>query len=138
METKKRGTSIKSLMQNDNNYVDTQPVAKKRNIKNLVDNINKDLDNYSVNNTLDTESDKETETETKTKTGIGKYISMPYFLKEILMISIIYVLMSQKFLQNFIAGYIQYATSESFIGTFILGLILGLLFIIIRKIENVI
>jgi hypothetical protein len=137
MDNKRRGTPVLSILKSgdqSNNWDETRQPPNKKNIKNLVDNINKDLDNYSVNNTVDTDSEKEIEP----KAGAGRSIYLPYVVKEILLVAVIYLILEQKPVQNFITGYFQYVSSETITGTFLLGLIFGLLFVIIRKIENVI
>jgi hypothetical protein len=112
-----------------------------QNIKNLVRDINKDLDDFVPSRTRDTEdndtTDGEQEEPIKSKKSYKDYI--PNIIKEPILLLAVYLLLSQDFIKRAVANHITYLNpasdgSVSFIGIFIYGVILVVLHTFFKKI----
>ena len=118
---------------------------RKADITHLVSDINKSLDNYSPSN-QDVPVDDGTEEEIeemeadKEKNANGNsYSYLPEWLKDILIILVIYVILSQNTVKTFVGKYINSINpgsdgTVSFLGIVIYGTLLAVLYVIIRKI----
>ena len=132
-------------MQQRNDYTtECSEDNKQSDITHLVSDINKSLDNYSPSNqdippdNLVEDDDNEENDEHNYNTDDKFNFSIPNWLKEFAIILIIYIVLSQKFIQDFIGKYIKYINPRddgtvSFIGIVIYGIILAVLYILIKK-----
>ncbi len=121
-------------------YTSDDDVRDNQNIKNLVQDINKDLDDFVPSRTRDTEdndtTDGEQEEPIKSKKSYKDYI--PNIIKEPILLLTIYLLLSQDFIKRAVANHITYLNpasdgSVSFIGVFIYGIILVVLHTFFKK-----
>lgn len=108
-------------------------------ITNLVSDINRDLENFVPSKLHETEESDGTDTEKETinENSYSKYI--PQIIKEPILLLAIYLLMSQNFVRNLLATYITYLNprddgSIPFLGIFIYGAILVIIYTIFKKI----
>lgn len=109
------------------------------NIKDLVNDINKDLDRFIPSRSRDTDDDDSDDTEKyiQPRKSIRQYI--PVFAKEMMLILVLYVLLSQGFVKKAITKHITYLQPNqdggvSMFGIVIYGTILSILYIIFKKI----
>ena len=107
-------------------------------IRFLVNNLNRSLEDFEPSKYNDSE-DSEIETETESKHEKKSRSILMYYLKEPLLLILIYVIMSQGFVKKSIGNYISYVNPSdsgyiSLIGYLIYGTILTILFLFFRKI----
>lgn len=98
--------------------------------------INKSLDNYSPSNQDIPSNDESIEDEPFEETDKSTYL--PEWLKEPLLILIIYIILSQNFVKIFVGKYVKYINPDSdgnvsFLGIIIYGTILAVLYLITKK-----
>jgi hypothetical protein len=148
------GTSIADLniqqqpskreIKNNNqvNNIFQQKKQKKREIESdindmegLVKDINRDLDNFSGSKAKSSDS---SDTESEKKPIKKRWFYIPNIVKESLLLTFVYLLMSQSFIKKAIAMHITYLnpTEEgniSIIGIAIYGLILSIIYMIFKK-----
>lgn len=162
MFNKKGGTPVSALMQNDddNNNNNSRPIKHLvKKVNNMLDNYkhtdNEDIDDVDIDEIGDNEiDDQELEYEHEheqepvvVKSSKKKKILkknkicrnlIPAFMKEPLLLLILYILVSQPFISNMVKTYIPYinddvSTLKQFYGTVIYGVLLVVLFIVVRK-----
>lgn len=110
--------------------------SKQADITHLVSDINKSLDNYSPSNQDIPPNDDPVEEEANENYSRSTYL--PDWLKEPLLILIIYVLLSQNFVKTFTGKHIKYINpgddgTVPFLGVVIYGTILAVLYIILKR-----
>jgi hypothetical protein len=121
-------------------------LEEKNKIHHLVKDINRHLDDYGPSTLshdsdescyeLDDGTDREQSSDIKNK-NVNTYI--PYFLKDPIIIIIVYVIISQPFVKKTLSNYITHLHvksdgSNNIIGQLIYGTILAFLFLLIKKI----
>lgn len=112
---------------------------KQKKIDKLVNDINKSLDDYSPSKSImiDFDDDDDENIFIEKKKSSIPYI--PDFAKELLLIVILYIILSQDFVYGMLSKYITYLNPNDngkvpFIGITLYGLILAVLFIMFKKI----
>jgi hypothetical protein len=102
----------------------------------LVKDINRDLDKFSGSKT---KSSDESDTESEKKPVKKRWFYIPDIVKETILLTLVYLLMSQSFIKKAIAMHITYLNPNdegnvSIIGIAIYGLILSIIYMIFKKI----
>lgn len=102
----------------------------------LVKDINRDLDKFSGSKT---KSSEESDTESEKKPIRRKWFYIPEIVKEPILLTLIYLLMSQSFIKKAVAMHITYLNPNedgnvSIIGILIYGLIMSIVYMIFKKI----
>uniref|UniRef100_A0A6C0EBD7 Uncharacterized protein n=1 Tax=viral metagenome TaxID=1070528 RepID=A0A6C0EBD7_9ZZZZ len=117
--------------QQQQQYEDSQ----KTHINNLVNDINRDLEKYQPSKSRMTETDS-TDTEDNKTESWGSYV--PNFIKEPILLLLIYLILSQEFVRQYIAKYVTYLEPKNgsvpVTGIVIYGIILTVLFTFFKKI----
>lgn len=108
---------------------------KLKKLDHLVSDINRSLDDYSPSRSIISEESEEEEI--TNKRSINSYI--PNFVKEPLLLIIIYVIMSQEFVHKMLSNYIPYVNVNDegrvpLLGIIIYGSIMAVIFMFFRKI----
>ena len=140
---------------NQNTHIDDARLLKEineRKVRHLVKDINRGLNEYDVPSTHYTDdSDSYNETDDSVRENefdesrgkFGKYHEknsyVPDILKDPIICIIIYVVISQSFVQRALGNYISHVVPRadgtvSFVGQLILGTILGILFVFFKKV----
>lgn len=136
MKTK---TKNKTILEDSTESSDREVHAKQADITHLVSDINKSLDNYSPSNQdIPPNDDPNDEEEIEDIDSNKSRFCIPEWLKEPLLILLIYIILSQNFTKVFIGKYIKYINPStdgtvSFLGVVIYGTILAVLYIILKK-----
>lgn len=129
----------KFIEENSSEDSDEQSFERRVDIRNLVSDVNKSLDNYSPSNQdipedpmTDDSSDEEDDNNT-----ISENSYLPEWLKESILILIIYIILSQGMVQSFFGKYIKYINPDEngsvpFIGIVIYGIILVVLYLLFK------
>lgn len=111
---------------------------KQADISHLVSDINKSLDNYSPSNQDIPPKDDSEEEEVKDEDINQSRSYLPDWFKEMLLILIIYIILSQNLVKGFFGKYIKYINPANdgnvpFIGIVIYGIILAVIYIVLKK-----
>ncbi len=104
------------------------------NMKRIVADVNTKLNNTNIN--IDT-ANTENETDTDDK-DTGILHSIPNYIKEIVILLVVYLILSQPYIKNMIGSVLPQINTNmsgniSFSGYVIYGLILAILYVIIKK-----
>jgi hypothetical protein len=118
-----------NIHQHDQNYIPRNP-----DMSHLTSDINKLLDDYMPSHELRTD-DTESEEEISIKKKDKSYI--PEFLKEPLLLYIVYIFLSLDFVKKIIGSYVKQINPDTdgnvnFLGIFIYGAILVSLFVLLK------
>jgi len=130
-------------------HIDNDRIENGSNIPKLVSDINRSLEDYTAETPYSAQEDldlldmdtgfgeqKDVELEDDNE-GEGWFQTIPYWLKEILLFTVIYFIFSMGIVKNTIGTYIKYINPDgsgnvSFIGVIIYGVLLICTFIIAR------
>lgn len=146
------GTSIADLgisvqQQENNEKINNNVFQRKRirrkdtetdvnDMEGLVKDINRDLDKFSGSKT---KSSEESDTESEKKPVKRRWFYIPDIVKEPILLTLIYLLMSQSFIKKAVSMHITYLNPNedgnvSMIGILIYGLIMSIVYMIFKKI----
>ncbi len=134
-QLKKHNTRIEQYKNESKKITDTD--VDRDDIKNLVKDINRSLEDFDGSKSESDESETDDIENIEENKPVNSYI--PEFVKEGLLIIIIYVLLSQEFVRNNIGKFITYINPDDtgkiyIIGYISYGTILAILFLFFKKV----